>query len=101
MLKKVFLGSKVSSIENEAFYHCVSLETVDCNGTAVIENIGSDAFSECSNLQNVDLGNKLNRIGEYAFYECNSLTEIDLKNCADLETICSRAFLGCLDVKIL
>ena len=42
------------------------------------EYIGSNAFSGCKNLTDIDIASSVNRIGDCAFYKCTKLKEIHL-----------------------
>lgn len=55
-------------------------------------SITTNAFSECSKLENVTLSNNLKSIGSCAFYTCSSLTNINLPE--SLTSISNSAFYG-------
>ncbi len=76
----IVIGSKyndlpVTSIGEEAFYECSSLESVTIgNG---VTSIGSGAFVGCSSLKSVTIGNSITSIGYSAFEACDSLTKVN------------------------
>lgn len=104
----------VVSIAQSAFADCEEITSVEIGSN--VEIIGTNAFSGCSNLENVDFPESGSvNIGSFAFSGCESLTEIDLSNagsvgayafsdCSELETvilgdsaenIANMAFDGC------
>ena len=90
-LKKITLGSNVTTINRQAFEGCLSLTEIDLPNS--VETIGGFAFNGCSSLTEIDLPNSVETIGESAFNDCSSLTEIDLPN--SVETIGESAFNDC------
>ncbi|MBR7033969.1 MAG: leucine-rich repeat domain-containing protein [Clostridia bacterium] len=68
------LGLPVVSIDSNAFYGCVSLETV-----VIPEGVGSiwyNAFKDCTTLRSVSIPQSVGWIGGSAFENCPSLTDI-------------------------
>ena len=63
-------GTKLTTIQNFAFYRCSKLTLID--------------LSECFNLET---------IGDYAFAYCSSVNEVKLPQNSKLSTIQQRAFL--------
>ena len=70
-IKRVELGSGVTSIGNYAFYYCSSLTSVTI--PEGVRSIGYYAFSGCSSLTTVTLPEGVTSIGYYAFSGCNGL----------------------------
>jgi len=64
-------GSNITEIEDNAFYSCDTLETVNLNNT--VQKIGKDAFGGCSLLKEVKGVGALTSISEHAFSNCYSL----------------------------
>ena len=95
-LKRVDFPESVLEIKNSAFYSCSHIEEIDfgtcpavIGGSAFspandlvtikakkIKSIGSNAFSNCGKLVNLQLGDALQSIGYSSFYGCNVLKEI-------------------------
>ena len=67
----------VTSIGNEAFLSCLSLESITIPHS--VTSIGSCAFSWCFNLRSVTIGNGVTSIGSCAFSYCESLAEVYCK----------------------
>lgn len=104
--------SDLTAIEEEAFYNCDLLISINLGN---VTSIGTRAFASCDELTHVDLG-RVTVIPEDAFFDCGSLSDIDLKyvtsigpsafsSCglteADLTSVTSlggSAFCGCFDL---
>lgn len=106
------LASNITKIGDYAFMNCCvdgyySLDKVKTIGTQAFENsnissiktkvvtsIGTNAFSNCKNLKNVEINreqpnNIINTIGDYAFENCTNLNRVTLTNTKSIGT---RAF---------
>lgn len=104
--------SNLTAIEEEAFYICDLITSIDLGN---VTSIGTRAFASCDELTHVDLG-RVTVIPEDAFFDCGSLSDIDLKYVtsigpsafsfcglteADLTSVTSlggSAFCGCFDL---
>ena len=64
-----------------------------------VTSIGTWAFSNCRNLEQVSLSNNLKQIGEYAFLGCEKLQELKLPE--SLEIIGGHTFSGCENLKTI
>ena len=73
-LKTVRFGSKIRTIESNAFYNDTALTTVINGGDPAY--IGRSAFENCTSLKYITLGSRLVHIGSYAFKNDSSLTTI-------------------------
>ncbi len=67
-----------------------TLNKITIQGT---KQIGEYAFTQCSNLQNVDLGDNVINIGQSAFRECSALTQITIPT--SIVSIGAYAFDSC------
>ncbi len=96
-LKKVSVGSKVTSIGSKAFYKCTALTQV--TGCTAVTSVGSSAFQGCSKLTIVKGLQKATSIGSKAFYSCTKLKTIGGTSgritLAKVKTIGSSAFYKC------
>lgn len=70
-LKKVILSPEITTIEEEAFSYCRSLEEINLEN---VKKVGSYAFYDC-NLKSVDLSNAEN-LSNGAFGDNGSLSEV-------------------------
>lgn len=85
---KKYQNKYATSIDNNAFYSCSALTTVDIpNATSV----GISAFMNCPALTTVDLLNATS-IGYSAFSGCSGLITIDLPNATSID---NATFQGC------
>ena len=66
----------VVKIDNEAFYNCRDLTSVEIPETVTI--IGRDAFWGCSGLTSITIPSSVTTIGSGAFGHCESLTTITI-----------------------
>ena len=71
---------KVTSIEDEAFYDCDSLTSVESPN---VKSIGEYAFYDCDSLTSVKMPN-VTTIGEGVFYGCTSLTSVEFPNATSI-----------------
>lgn len=66
-IKKLYIGSNVSSIEERAFYGCYDLESVTIEEGVQPISIQDKAFYSCQSLKNVVIKKPVQYIGQYAF----------------------------------
>ena len=77
----------VKSIEEYAFYDCVSLERISSGAS----QIGAYSFCGCDELNEVLFSNELRTIGVAAFDGCSSLTSVNLRY-TEISSIAPSAF---------
>jgi hypothetical protein len=70
-------NNKISEIENEAFYHCVSLEEI--NLPTNLNCINSNTFAFCHKLKRVVLPSTMQWLDDRLFWECDNLTNVNYK----------------------
>ncbi|MBE6687003.1 MAG: hypothetical protein E7591_07200 [Ruminococcaceae bacterium] len=113
-IKKIILGSGITSIGKFAFAECTALESIsfplsvksigvcafaDCQSLKSIiipdniTSIGSQAFIYCTSLERAVLGNGLTTVEYGTFYECTSLKDVTFGK--GLTSIVSEAFYNC------
>lgn len=73
---EVNIPNTVTDIGSRAFTHCSQLTTVSMPDT--VTSIGRGAFSDCQKLCNIKISNPLRYLGESAFAGCVSLRSIIL-----------------------
>jgi len=92
-VKKVVIGSGVTSIGSYAFESCDTLASISIPDS--VTSIGSSAFDFCDSLASVEFGenSQLTSIGRSAFYACTSLANITIPD--SVTSIGGSAFSGC------
>lgn len=91
IVKTIILSDSVTSIGNEAFRDCKSLENITIPDT--VESIGTGAFAGCSSLKKVAIPSHVTTIGEVTFSTCTSLEEVVIPD--SVTSIGHGAFVGC------
>ncbi len=98
-LSTIDLSKHDATIEEEAFYYCTALKSVNL---ANVETIGNYAFADCNGLTSVSLP-KVRKIGDYAFgqydrfREAPNIREITLPG--TLKEMGEGVFFGCRFLK--
>ncbi len=77
-VKEVTVSEGISTIGEETFYNCQSLETVVLPST--LESTDKAIFRFCQNLKNVTFSgtNSDPALGKYLLYACNSLESVNI-----------------------
>ena len=70
LIKKVFIGSSVQTIEAWAFVGCRNLEEIIFEEPCQIMKLTHSCFHECSNLRKIDLPISIQKINKNAFVYC-------------------------------
>ena len=84
----------VVKIDNEAFYNCRDLTSVEIPET--VTTIGQSAFDNCHNLASIKIPSGVTTIGSNAFTACYSLTSITIPDA--VTSIGRGAFYGCTNL---
>jgi hypothetical protein len=92
----IFLGNKVTKIENSVFDGCESLSEIHLPTS--ITGIGNHAFANCSTLATVTGTENVRNLGEGAFISCGVLKNLNLNS---VRTIGRLAFGGCFKLESL
>ena len=77
-IKRVIVGSKVTSIGDYTFQNCSELTSITLSDN--VKSIGTYAFSHSSNLTGITIPDSVISIGEYAFQFCESITSVVIPN---------------------
>ena len=96
-ITQLVIGSKVTSIGYNAFYHCYDLKSITWNKS--LTSIGSSAFRSCISLPSLSLPAKVATIGGSAFNSCTGLTSITIP--ASVTSVGDYAFENCSSAKTL
>ena len=92
--KNTIIPTSVTSIGNDAFFDCVSLESVTIPNS--VTSIGKSAFQNCA-LTSVTIPNSVTSIGKSAFSGCRSLESVTIPN--SVTSIGNNAFGGCSNLQ--
>ena len=76
--KNTTIPHTVTSIEENAFLNCASLDSIIIPGN--VKAIGASAFKGCTGLLSTNIGRGVTSIGDYAFSECTSLAALAFDN---------------------
>ena len=90
-IRKVSIGSGVTSISNNAFNSCYSLTSITIPSS--VTSIGSYAFTSCYSLTSITIPSSVTSISSYAFNSCYSLTSITIPS--SVTSIGNNAFASC------
>ena len=96
-VKTVVIGNGITTIGDEAFAFCSSLQSVSISDT--VTSIGARAFLNCVSLQSASLPEKLTTIKKSAFNNCIVLTNVVLPE--TVESIEGWAFEDCYKITSL
>ena len=91
VIRKVELGSGVTSIGNTAFSSCYSLSSITIPDG--VTSIGNCAFGFCSSLSSITIPDGVTSIGNGAFAFCSSLSSITIPD--GVTSIGNSAFSDC------
>ena len=90
-IRKVELGSGVTSIGDSAFDSCYSLSSITIPDS--VTSIGNGAFSSCYSLSSITIPDGVTSIGDSAFESCYSLSSITIPD--SVTSIGVYAFYNC------
>ena len=90
-ITKVIITDGVTNIGSYAFSGCTNLASVEIGNS--VEEIGFYAFSNCTRLASIIIPDSATNIGDYAFRGCKNLTSIEIGN--SVEEIGFYAFSNC------
>ena len=90
-VRKVEIGSGVTSIGSYAFYYCHSLSSITIPDG--VTSIGSYAFYYCYSLSSIIIPDGVTSIETSAFNYCSSLSSITIPD--GVKSIMSNAFYNC------
>lgn len=93
-LKELIIGSRVKSIELNAFKMCKNLEKVEMSPS--VEKLGAFAFASCEKLQEIILPENVDTISSSAFSYCSRLKKIKIPD--KITLIDDEAFSYCTDL---
>ena len=111
-LQSIFIPASVTEIEDRAFENCRSLKSITFGGSSnpasvrfnapassasQLQRIGSWAFYNCHELQNLEIPEGVTEIGDGAFYGCTYLEELSLP--ASVQSIGDNTFALCAKMK--
>ncbi len=90
-LSSIIIPSSVTSISDYAFQYCYSLSSITIPSS--VTSISDYAFQYCYSLSSITIPNSVKSIGDYAFDNCSSLSSIIIPS--SVTSISSNAFQYC------
>lgn len=90
-IKSIIIPNSVTTIEEFAFFRCVSLERVEISSS--VRKIEKYAFGECSSMDELIFHEGVEEIEKHAFSGCISLAYIKIP--ASVREIHEYAFMNC------
>ena len=84
-IRKVELGSGVTSIGGNAFYYCSSLSSITIPDG--VTSIGNYVFQHCYSLSSITIPDGVTSIGNYAFRDCYGMRYYDFSACTTIPSL--------------
>ena len=94
-VRKVVIEEGIYSIGSCAFANCQNLQDVVFNGTDVVA-IGWGAFLNCVRLRNISLPVQLQNIGTIAFANCSQLSSVKIPDHCRVD---NQAYVSCTNLQ--
>lgn len=94
-VRKVQVGRGIDQIGSCAFANCKNLQDVVFEGTEV-RKIGWGAFLNCARLRNISLPIQLRNIGTIAFGNCSQLPSVKIPDHCRVD---DQAFVSCVNLQ--
>ncbi len=92
----VKIPTTVKVISNHSFYKCANLKAAAVRKGSVLTTVEAFAFGYCPELIHINVGRFANKIGSDAFTECSNLNYFDFYK---VKKIGENAFQGCVSLK--
>ena len=96
-IKTLVIGPLVSDIESNAFSGCSNLENVVFSDNSILTILRTNTFFHCTSLKNISLPSSIVTIEAYAFHECPALVGVYFAEDSKLVTIGGLADLPSLE----
>ncbi|EJK46738.1 hypothetical protein THAOC_34581 [Thalassiosira oceanica] len=94
-LRCVTMPSSVTELGTNAFSYCSNLAELHLNDG--LRTIGKGAFSYCEQLRSVTMPSTVTNLGAYILWKCHNLVEVQLNE--GLQCIYVRALYGCTELQ--
>lgn len=94
----VMISVGVVDLDDNSFADCDGLSYVGFAANGVLNRIGKNAFSGCTNLTNISIPDCVTKIDDNAFYGCTALTEVVFAENGSLTRIGNNAFANCVNL---
>ena len=99
-LRSVYLDNNINEIRNFAFFQCTSLVSAVIDIDAPLTVIPQYCFQECVDLQSFTITRNIKTISEYAFHQCvNLVSFIFPSDASSIQYIGENAFAFCSSLR--
>ena len=98
-ISSVTIPASITTIDDNAFYGCTRLTTLNWSDASSNATIGLSAFKGCTHLSTVTIPQNYTAIYSNAFENCTGLTSLTIG--PQVSTIGQYAFTGCTDISTI
>lgn len=95
-IAEALVSALVQTILSNAFFECSILENVKFYSPSGLGTISQNTFAGCIKLETITLPENLHTIGDNSFQNCISLSTVRFDDRSKIKTIGAGAFSGCV-----
>jgi len=95
LVKKISIGTGITTIKSQAFADCTELTTVTFEGTSDVATMEGGIFSTCSNLTAITIPPSVESVGINIFESCSLLASVTFAGTSQVPSIPDGTFANC------